>query len=45
MFGLRRSEPQVEFCDSCSCACDQGCRAASVREQVVLYAFRFGGRF
>jgi hypothetical protein len=44
MFGFRRSEPKVEFCDSCSSVCDQGCLAASVREQVVLNAFRVGVR-
>jgi hypothetical protein len=44
MFKFKRSEPHVEFCDSCSCVCDQGCRAASVREQAVLNAFRFGAR-
>ena len=44
MIRFKRSEPTVEFCDSCSGLCDQACRAASVREQVWLNAFRFGVR-
>ena len=44
MIKFKRGEPTVEFCDSCSCVCDQGCCAASVREQAVLNAFRFGVR-
>ena len=34
----------MEFCDSCSTVCDHACRAASVREQTVVIAFRFGVR-
>jgi hypothetical protein len=34
----------VEFCDRCAQVCDAGCRAAAVREQVLMRALRFGGR-
>jgi hypothetical protein len=44
MFRVRAMKQVVEFCDRCSKVCDQDCRAASVREQVVNTIARSGQR-
>jgi hypothetical protein len=34
----------VEFCDRCAKICDAGCRAAALREQMLMRVLRLGGR-
>ena len=44
MFKLKRSIPNVEFCDRCGSVCDQACRANQALEQARLDVLRHTGR-
>jgi hypothetical protein len=44
VFGLKRSIPNVEFCDCCGSVCDQACRTNHAPEQARLDVLRHTGR-